>query len=73
MGYPRMRKAAQWRLRGIELANRFGAVLWLIASFMGFLTYTSSQGTQGGELIFGPLAILFTLLAFIIGGVPWKL
>lgn len=57
---------------GVQMGNRFGAVLWLIAGCLVYLTYTSSQGTQGGELIFAPLAFIFVLLAFIVGGVPWK-
>lgn len=55
------------------MGNRLGAVLWLIAAGLVFLTYTSSQGTQGGELIFAPLAFVAVLLAFVVGGVPWKL
>lgn len=67
-----MQKAAQWRLRGFSMSNRLGTVLWALAAFFGFLTYTSSQGSQGGELIFAPLAVVFMLLAFIVGGAPWK-
>ena len=55
------------------MGARFGAVLWLIAGGLVYLTYTSAQVGKGGELIFAPLAFIAVLVAFVVGGVPWKL
>lgn len=49
--------------------KQLGAVFWLMAIGLGFLTYTSSRGNQGGELIFAPLAFGALVIALLFTGI----